>query len=190
MMKSATTATVSNKIITIYLISMVIVILLSDYSLTPHSAEAFTLPMTAERSSTTSSLSFKTKFNRASSDDDAGSNTVATMTSPPKTQAIKNEIKVVKSTPTSVVAALNKKNAVDEDSVISSIAFLDDPTRTYKKRGAPKLLSALDNKRQALKRAITKAQAKAQFEFGQRCAERAIASVLKEHGIQDNAIMP
>ncbi|KAG7371758.1 hypothetical protein IV203_017900 [Nitzschia inconspicua] len=73
---------------------------------------------------------------------------------------------------------------------VQAIAFLNDPTRKYKKRSRTRFLSDLDRERRVLTKAAAKAQAKANFEFGQRAAQRAIQSVLKEHGIDDSFITP
>lgn len=79
-----------------------------------------------------------------------------------------------------------KKKNVDP---IKAIAFLNDPERKYKKRMRPRFLSDMDRERRAFTKAAVKAQAKANFEFGQRAAERAIQSVLEEHNIQDTNII-
>jgi hypothetical protein len=73
-----------------------------------------------------------------------------------------------------------KKNKKHVDP-IKAIAFLNDPERKYKKRMRPRYLSDMDRERHAF--------AKANFEFGQRAAERAIQSVLEEHNIQDANIL-
>jgi hypothetical protein len=81
-----------------------------------------------------------------------------------------------------------KKQRLDP---VQTIAFLNDPERKYKKSSMrPKLLSVLDRQRNAMNKAALKAQAQANFVFGQRSAERAIRSVLKEHGIEDGFIVP
>lgn len=73
---------------------------------------------------------------------------------------------------------------------VKAIAFLNDPERKYKKRSRPRYLSAFDRERRAISKAAVKAQAQANFEFGQRAAQRAIKSVLKEHGIEDTCTAP
>jgi len=80
-----------------------------------------------------------------------------------------------------------KKQAEDR---IETIAFLNDPSRRYQKRRRPRALSDFDRERRAMAKAATKAQVMAKFQEGQRAAEKAILSVLKEHNIQDDCIAP
>jgi hypothetical protein len=128
------------------------------------SGEAFSLQMASSSSSNSKKIS-STKLNYANSD------TMITLEAPPKVSLLeKNK---------------NKKNA----DPIKAIAFLNDPERKYKKRMRPRYLSDMDRERRAFVKAAAKAQANANFEFGQRAAERAIRSVLEEHNIQDTNIL-
>ncbi|KAG7342657.1 hypothetical protein IV203_020601 [Nitzschia inconspicua] len=90
----------------------------------------------------------------------------------------------------SVVSVSSRRRSNQTFDPVKAIAFLNDPTRKYKKRSRARFLSDLDRERHALTKAAAKAQAKANFEFGQRAAQRAIRSVLKEHGIDDSFITP
>jgi hypothetical protein len=95
------------------------------------------------------------------------SDTMTTLEAPPKVSLLKKK--------------KNKKNA----DPITAIDSLNDPEHKYKKRRRPRYLSDMDRERRAFVKAAAKAQAKANFEFGQHAAERAIQSVLEEHNIQD-----
>jgi hypothetical protein len=127
------------------------------------SSEAFSLQMSS--SSSNSKKVSSTKLNYASSD------MMTTLDAPSRVSLHKKK--------------KNKKN-VDP---IKAIAFLNDPERKYKKRMRPRYLSDMDRERRAFTKAAARAQAKANFEFGQRAAERAIQSVLEEHNIQDANIL-
>ena len=84
-----------------------------------------------------------------------------------------------------------------EHDPVQSIAFLNDSNRKYKKSSfrRPMTLSELDRKRTSLERAMKKAKAKArghnhqaQFEYGQRCAERALESIFRDYGMTNENV--
>eukprot|EP00539_Tryblionella_compressa_P003002 CAMPEP_0178739556 /NCGR_PEP_ID=MMETSP0744-20121128/4119_1 /TAXON_ID=913974 /ORGANISM="Nitzschia punctata, Strain CCMP561" /LENGTH=139 /DNA_ID=CAMNT_0020392269 /DNA_START=119 /DNA_END=539 /DNA_ORIENTATION=- len=134
---------------------------------------AFTLQMASSSSSSPTRSSRKQSGGSSSSTKlfYASPESVATLDSPPTVTAPRRK----------------KKTGLDP---VKAIAFLNDPERKYKKRMRPRYLSDLDRERRALTKAAAMAQAKANYEFGRRAAERAIQSVLKEHGIEDDTILP
>lgn len=91
--------------------------------------------------------------------------------------------------PRKVSVSTTRKPKQAEADPIQMIAFLNDPSRRYKKSRRPRMLSDFDRQRRAFAKAAEKAQAMAKFQEGQRAAERAILSVLEEHNIQDPFIM-
>jgi hypothetical protein len=145
----------------------------------PTTSDAFSLQMAAMHSSKTSSKSFKslktskTSSTRLNYANEATPSSTTTLTGPRTTLTKSNRHR--------------RQQRLDP---VQTIAFLNDPERKYKKRSRPRFLSDLDRERRALTKAAAKAQAQANFEFGQRAAQRAIESVLKEHGITDACISP
>jgi hypothetical protein len=146
----------------------------------PTTSDALSLQMAATSSSkTSSSKSFKPlKTSKTSSTklyyaNEATPSSTTTLTGPRTTLTKSNRHR--------------RQQRLDP---VQAIAFLNDPERKYKKRSRPRFLSDLDRERRALTKAAAKAQAQANFEFGQRAAQRAIDSVLKEHGITDACITP